>query len=496
MIKAIKGNLMMRCEHFDVPAEEVALKKALTFTVPNYFFAKAWKRGVWDGTKSFYNGYSKSFPTGLFISLPPKLKERFVISDSRVKPVFERKELNLEGIELRDYQEKAIKKCVELERCIVEAATNAGKTEIACGIMQMVPVRVLWLTHRGNLMLQTQRRIQKRIGEEVGLVVQDTVDINKRITIAMVQTLSYRISSAKRLVRGGGEIVTDPKVRAFFKRWLKNDIDMLIMDECHRVSSPQWFNIAKQCNAFYRYGLSATPLMGDEIGNSKLIAMTGETVDVITNQEMIERGFSAKPVIYRIQNVALQYVKTRAYDSSYELGIELNKTRNRAIADIVQTHIARKEPILCLVDRKRHGELLKKEIDRDNVIYIDGSCGYEQRMIHLDELESGKLGAIIATQIFEEGADVPNIRVLILASGGRSHLWLIQRIGRVMREKPTGENRVVIYDFEDKGDRFLEEHSEYRMKLYHKEGFEVIPAQLSSGMKEVFANQNEVTSRR
>jgi len=62
--------------------------------------------------------------------------------------------------------------------------------------------------------------------------------------------------------------------------------------------------------------------------------------------------------------------------------------------------------------------------------------------------------------------------VLIIAAGGKSHIETIQRLGRSLR-KDLNKNEALVFDFNDKGNRFTEKHSLIRKKTYKDAGFEV-----------------------
>lgn len=455
MIKVEVGNLTTRVLSFSSLEEETLLRKSLTFKVPNYWFSPAYRRGAWDGTYSFWNAYSRTFPTGLFLNAPEALSRLFDVRDCRVRPTCSGHSMDLSGVELRDYQSEVADAAVHAGRAIISAPTNAGKTEIAAGIIKYFGVKTLWLTHRGNLMLQTQQRLEQRLGVKVGLLYKDVEDIQD-ITVAMVPTLHLRLISP------------NSKTRTHFSKLLKG-MSLLMIDECHHTSASTWYNIAAKCPAYFRFGLSATPLMGEAIGNQKLLAMTGPEIKTVSNKDLIDRGISAKPTICVMRND----VSAVGYDwkTAYRVCVEENGERNALVARLVRSHISKGEPILIMVNTVRHGQALKRILGEDTVL-ITGKDPYADRQRDLARLESGEIKSITATPIFDEGADVPNIRVVVLAGVGKSLRRLLQRVGRGLRKK-EGENSVTIYDFLDKGSLYLEKHSKGRLDQYCKEGFDI-----------------------
>jgi superfamily II DNA or RNA helicase len=96
----------------------------------------------------------------------------------------------------------------------------------------------------------------------------------------------------------------------------------------------------------------------------------------------------------------------------------------------------------------------------------------EDRQHLIKRLDKKEILCIVATPVFDEGADIPHLKVVLLAGGGKSPIKIIQRIGRGMRRKTEGENEVEIYDFLDTGNRYTKKHSVLRRRLYKQEEFD------------------------
>jgi superfamily II DNA or RNA helicase len=124
---------------------------------------------------------------------------------------------------------------------------------------------------------------------------------------------------------------------------------------------------------------------------------------------------------------------------------------------------------LILVTRIDHGLELQKMIEGS--VFISGSDTTEFRQETIQKMRESKFGVYIATTIFDEGVDIPSVDTVILAAGGKSHVRLLQRIGRGMRHK-EGLNQLIIHDFLDDTNMYLLSHSEERIDTYAKEGFQ------------------------
>jgi superfamily II DNA or RNA helicase len=72
----------------------------------------------------------------------------------------------------------------------------------------------------------------------------------------------------------------------------------------------------------------------------------------------------------------------------------------------------------------------------------------------------------------KKGANIPNIEVIVMAQAGKSVITVKQFLGRGLRT--DGKNsELLVYDFYDEGN-YVSTHSRQRIRMYRKEGFDVI----------------------
>ena len=76
-------------------------------------------------------------------------------------------------------------------------------------------------------------------------------------------------------------------------------------------------------------------------------------------------------------------------------------------------------------------------------------------------------GSSVGTISVGEGTDMPYIDVVILASGGKSSIRLLQRIGRGLRT-PEGKDSLLVIDFQDWFNPILLRHSLARQKTFRE----------------------------
>jgi superfamily II DNA or RNA helicase len=69
---------------------------------------------------------------------------------------------------------------------------------------------------------------------------------------------------------------------------------------------------------------------------------------------------------------------------------------------------------------------------------ITGDTPRNARETILDALRAGELDAVAAPRVLDEGVDVPNANLGVVISASRTRRQMIQRMGRVLRRKPSG----------------------------------------------------------
>lgn len=410
-----------------------------------------YRAGYWDGFVSLMGGLT-TFPTGLISLVIPQLEAvgySVEIEDTRKHQTHvDISKDCLHGVTLRDYQLRAIEALLQSKNGVAKMATNAGKTEVMAAILSAFGpgTEALVVLHRKELMYQTAERFRTRLGENyhVGIFGDGKRDPGT-ITIAMVQTLS-NMALHENLAYAHNHI--------------------LMVDEAHHASSNQMMDVLLSIPGPYRFGFSGTPLKYDMLADLKLIALTGEIVVDISNKELIEAGYSAEPMVY-LHIVEEPDGWGADYQDAYRVCVADNEGRNALIADLAQSH---KGIVLILVNILRQGAALRSAIPGS--VFVHGSDSTEYRMKVLGDMRSGVEGIYIASPIFGEGVDVPAIDVLILAAGGKSHISLLQRIGRGLRIRDDKKS-LIVHDFLDDTNEYLLDHSEARMDIYEQEGFDV-----------------------
>lgn len=269
-----------------------------------------------------------------------------------------------------------------------------------------------------------------------------------------------------------------------------SDRDVLVVDECHHLASAQgWQSQVQTCKGAL-WGMTATP-PEDPVQRAVLMSFLGESY-VITRKHVqdnlapaVVRWLDAtdpglkEPIdreIDRVVRIRQRYWSGDqgqlwgqvAFSTCVELGIVQNKARNAAA---IQAAINDK-PTLVLVNQVEHGQALAASIPGAVPCY--SAMGIKARREALEGFTDGSVRCLIATQLADEGIDLPNAEVLVMVSGGKSAARMEQRTGRVLRNF-QGKTHGQIYDFDDsKIHPLMGKHSRCRNELYERLGYKII----------------------
>jgi len=473
---------------YDCPsllAKKIA--KSCRYRALNYQFMDAYLDGRWDGYVNKFNLKTNTFPSGLLyriIKILKKEKIRFEIIDERHKLIWKNDSVlnNIDnfGYVLRDYQIDGLITGLNNPYMVFWWATSSGKTvqfAALCSALKQEEFRkTLILVTTKDLAAQHREEMGEMLGEKIGLIEEGRFEPEK-ITVAVINTLFNKAVRKK-----------DKGVIKFL-----NSVEYLIIDESHHlIDSKTMKAVVNKCtNTVARHGFSGTPysLTTDDI---ELECLTGPPLSKITMSDLITGGWVSKPEITMIHYDHPWLSGKINYAVAYNSQIVNNQARNKIITNIAfKEYSINNKIVLVLIRIIKHGAMLfemlqQKGLYVGEVEFIHGSSLKIHRKEVKEKMKRGELRLVIASQIWNEGIDVPSIDILVKADGGGGNSVtdtkgvrsVIQQVGRVVR-KPvkdgeldvdnTIENTVKIYDFYDNVHKDLVRHSKNRLDTYKME---------------------------
>jgi superfamily II DNA or RNA helicase len=401
------------------------------------------------------------FPSGFMKLLKPAAKRDGVlieIDDQRARPCQPDLDESLVPW-LRDYQKDVVWEVVKKGgRGLVHVPTGGGKTEIFIGLSRVLPCEWLFVVHRADLVGQTARRYIKRTGEEAGVWEGKWHRGTSNVTLATFQALHH----ARRK--------KNPGLLEFYKQ-----IQAVNVDEVHAQPADSFYSVSLDLtNAYYRVGMSGTPLERSDHDNMRTIAALGPILYTIPYTLLRDRGILSQSKVYMVKYKHPEIDEGSPWQAVYHDLIVGNRARNELLADIA---VKAAKPSLMFVEEHSHGLRLQKLMEKRGlkVDFAEGTQWLDTRQRKIKHLVDGDVDVLLSTVIFQEGIDIPSLRSVIVSNGKKSVVAAIQRIGRGMRvDKDTGKTEFEVWDILDRGHKWLTDHALERRKAYESAGHEPI----------------------
>lgn len=405
-------------------------KTNLTLSNPEY--AKKLRMGFWVGNtpKKLYlyeiRGDKLILPFGVLREILPMIQQANVKTDFKpIEKVFYSGKVNL-----YDYQEKALNGLIRAKYGLLQSKAGSGKTQIGIALIMELGLKTLWLTHTHDLLSQSKSRAERYIDKNLlGTITEGKVNIGKGITFATIQTMC-NLDLAH----------------------YKNEWDLIIVDECHRVagtptSMTMFSKVLNSLSAKHKFGLSATIHRSDGLIKSTY-ALLGQVVYEVKDEEIADRvmqvGIQPISTGIKIGKKCLNTDGTLNYTKLISYLCE-NEERNK----LIKAYLLENQNHSCLIlsDRLEHLETLMKNIP--NSVMINGKTKKDLREKAIEDMRTGKKRYLFATySLAKEGLDIPNLDRLFLVSPQKDYAVVTQSVGRIARVCKD-KDKPIAYDFVD-----------------------------------------------
>lgn len=426
------------------------LRRELNFYNSDYLIKKKLGRSTFN-TEMFFKLIEEFenevlIPRGFTASLVQFCRKEnipFKIVDNRVKA----DSINFESeINLLDHQKNAIEKVREKDFGVVVSPPGSGKTIIGLEIIVEKQQPALIIVHRKQLFDQWIERIQdflKIPKKEIGQIGNQKKKIGKKITIAMIQSLT-RIKDFSSLSYAFGTI---------------------IIDECHHIPAKSFRETIVKFNAYYLYGITATPKRKNNDQKLIFIYIGSILHQVHQFDYLAEQNIKPEINIKETELFAPFDYKIDKYETISKILIH-DTQRNTLILTDIENNAQRFKTILVLSERKAHVEILNLYLkDKFETITIHGDDSAAARKSKFDQIKQGHFKIVISTgQFFGEGIDIRNLECLFIVYPFAFEGKLIQYIGRIQRSKRPP----VIFDYRDSKIDYFEKMFKQRKRYYNK----------------------------
>ena len=349
-------------------------------------------------------------------------------------------------LDLRSYQHEWVSQFMETKSGVLVGPPGSGKTVATLGILSevegetliLVPGRELAGQWRDELLAHTSLT-----ADQVGEYHGGTKNVCP-VTIATYQTAGM-----------------DRHRQLFDSR----EWGLIVYDEVHHIPADVHRRSA-DLQTRHRLGLSSTPVREDD-RETEIYTLIGPPIGTDWDA-LFDEGFVAEPEVdilyvpWGDEDYQNQYVSSEGHERRQLAAT--NPAKAEEIERLLSKHAT--EKALVFVEYLDQGRELAARFDAP---FVSGETPHHRREKLFEQFRSGSLSTLVVSRVGDEGIDLPNAELAIVASGlGGSRRQGAQRAGRTMR--PTGRARM--YVLATRGTR-EEEFARRRMRHLAEKGVRV-----------------------
>jgi superfamily II DNA or RNA helicase len=456
---------------------------------------------LWDGLIHFYDQQERTFPQGLTWRLKKRLEKRGhkvkLVWDPLPPPVPPVPADYLIGVEMAGeyaFQLAAVNAGLAQYRGVWWLATNAGKSiciSAFTGALARAGHSSVVIVPNKFLVHQTSTDIRKYLGPDVkvGMLGDGVRQLNCRILVGTYQSLIKGVD-------GRGDV--DDEIANYL-----SEAKAVVVDEGHHAAAGSYQDLLKACmSATYRIACSGSfdkcdkSIARGHEQNAKAVeqqwrteASFGPVLARIRNEDLIERGISARPTILIVDDPhaygppfptprppmrppGAPPVRFDPYRPVFNACCINDKVYRRTLVRVASAMLAQGKAPFIFSHSVVQLQRLKKTFEHFKIPceLLAGRDSMTRRNAVLARFKKHGGFAVLTSPIFDEGASIPEIRGVIFAGARKAPVEMLQRIGRGLRRK-KGDNSIVIADFAMLSNTLLNRHYRVRLASYKDEGF-------------------------
>lgn len=316
------------------------------------------------------------------------------------------------------------------QKAVVVMPTGTGKTILSALDAKRHGGRVLFLVHRLDILTQSLNAFKKVWGKvREGLLtgVERYDELTCEVLFASKDTLRQPAELAR-----------------FAPDWF----DYIIVDEVHHGQSPSYNELLRYFRPKFMLGMTATPDRTDRKDIFELFDYN--KAYEISLSEVIERGYLV-PYTYIGLTDDIDYSRIRYENQRYRVDdlerLLIIPERNKAILEAyLDPAQGNGDKAIAFCVSIKHAERMADFFSTQGVKAAAVHSGSTERDAIIDKFRNDELQVVFTVDLFNEGIDFPNVRVLLFLRPTESKTVFLQQLGRGLR-LCSGKDRVRVLDF-------------------------------------------------
>ncbi|MDZ4786861.1 MAG: DEAD/DEAH box helicase [bacterium] len=340
---------------------------------------------------------------------------------------------------LRPYQQEAVDATLKHFRksrnpAVIVLPTGAGKSLIIAELAKIAKGRVLVLAHVKELVEQNHAKFLT-YGLEAGIY---SAGLNQK-------------NSSEKVIFGSIQSVARAD-NSFFK-----DFSLLVIDECHRVSTDddtQYAEVIKKIRAgnpeLCILGLTATPYRLDSGWiyqyNHQGFICTNEVrlfakcIFDLTLRQMIEAGFLTQPVQIDAPVASYDFSSLKLQTGQQTFSLEeieaILKDQSRITPVIIQNIVdiaKERRGVIIFTASVRHAAEILNYLPKGNAALVVGDTPSQDRDAIISQFKAQKIKFLVNVSVLTTGFDAPHVDLIAILRPTESVSLYQQIVGRGLR---------------------------------------------------------------
>lgn len=332
-------------------------------------------------------------------------------------------------------QKKALKEIkrfhdMNIDRCLVVAATGSGKTYLAAFDAQNFDAhKVLFIVHRDTILVDALNTFKNVFGNgrTYGLYTGQYRELDADFIFASNQMLARNV-----------------------ELFAKDEFDYIVIDEVHHAAASTYQKIISYFKPQFLLGLTATPERMDE---KSVYELFGNNVPYdLRLREAIENDLVVPFHYYGIKDQLVSYEDDLSKEGIRRYIAQLVSDTHCSFVDSqIKKHLPTgKLKCIGFCKNIEHARLMAEGMQKYgyNTTYLTANDPTGVRIKKFEDLQNDNnpLNIIFAVDVLNEGVDIPAINMVLFLRPTESSAIFLQQLGRGLR-KYGNKQYLTVLDF-------------------------------------------------